>query len=387
MTSILSQPQLWSFPFCPTPPSWELDWEAIQNHFDCIQRLQGCPQNPLYHAEGDVLTHTRMVCEAMVSSPNWQQLSAEERSILFAAALLHDIAKPVSTTIDDQGQISSHGHVRQGVRMVREVLWQLDEPVPFHIRENIVSLVQLGSLPIWFWEKPNPQKSVIRASQVVRCDWLAMLAEADVRGRECADQLELLQRIDLFREFCQENDCLDHPRRFPSPHSRFIYFHKEDAYPDYQAFDDTQCEVILMSGLPGSGKDTWIRENYPELPVISLDALRQEMNIAPDETPGILVKEAKERAREYLRSGTCFVWNATNITRPMRQQLIKFFSDYKARICIVYLEVGLEELLQRNQERKAGVPAQVIYKLASRLDVPDITEAQAVEWINSSAFK
>ena len=31
---------------------------------------------------------------------------------------------------------------------------------------------------------------------------------------------------------------------------------------------------------------------------------------------------AKEEARTYLRKGQDFVWNATNITRQMRAQLI-----------------------------------------------------------------
>jgi predicted kinase len=174
---------------------------------------------------------------------------------------------------------------------------------------------------------------------------------------------------------------LDYPRQFPSAHSRFIYFRKDNGNPDYEAFDDTKCEVILMSGLPGSGKDYWIRENLPNWPVISLDALRKEMNVAPDETPGNVIMEAKNRAREYMKLGRSFVWNATNTTKQMRQQLINFFAGYQARIRIVYLEVPLEEILRRNRSRTAAVPEAVIHKLADRLDIPDRTEAHQVEWI------
>jgi predicted kinase len=138
-----------------------------------------------------------------------------------------------------------------------------------------------------------------------------------------------------------------------------------------------------MSGLPGSGKDYWIRKNLPDLPVISLDALRKEMNVPPDETPGNVVTAAKQRAREYINEGRSFVWNATNTTKQMRQQLINFFAAYQARIRIVYLEVPLEEILQRNRSRPATVPEAVIRKLAARLDIPDRTEAHQVEWIVS----
>ena len=67
----------------------------------------------------------------------------------------------------------------------------------------------------------------------------------------------------------------------------------------------------------------------------------------------------------------------------MRQQLINFFAAYQARIHIVYLEVPLEEILQRNRSRTATVPEAVIRKLAARLDIPDRTEAHQVEWIVS----
>jgi putative nucleotidyltransferase with HDIG domain len=386
MNPLLSHSALWSFPFCPEPPDWFLDWESIYNHFDWIQNLEGCQQDPIYHAEGDVLIHTKMVCEALISSLSWRQLPLQERSMLFAAALLHDVAKPAFTKIEENGRISSKGHARQGARMVRQILAQFDPPVQFSIRETVCAIVQFGSLPIWLLEKPNPQQSVIKASQVVRCDFLALLAEADVRGRECSDRQEILDKIQLFREFCQENNCLDSPRQFPSAHSRFIYFRKDNGNPDYEAFDDTRCEVVLMSGLPGSGKDYWIRENLPNWPVISLDALRKEMNVPPDENPGNVIVEAKKRAREYMKSGRSFVWNATNTSKQMRQQLINFFAGYQARIRIVYLEVPLEEILRRNRERAAAVPEAVIRKLADRLDIPDITEAHQVDRIAGQTF-
>jgi hypothetical protein len=85
------------------------------------------------------------------------------------------------------------------------------------------------------WDKPNPQRAVIKASQVIRCDLLALLAEADVRGRQCDDQLELLERVQFFREFCQENNCLFYSRPFPSDHSRFVYFQKDNRDPNYAA--------------------------------------------------------------------------------------------------------------------------------------------------------
>lgn len=370
---------LWLFPHCPDAPNWTLNWTDLETEFYWLQSLENCPQDPRYHAEGDVLTHTRLVVEALISLPTWRELPATERSLLFAAALLHDIAKPAATEIETDGRITSKGHVRQGAKMARQILSTMN--VPFHQREAIVALIQYGSLPLWFWDKPNPQRAVIKASQLIRCDLLALLAEADVRGRECDDRMQLLERIEFFREFCQENNCFDRPRSFASDRSRFIYFQKEDGDPNYAAFDDTRFEVILMSGLPGAGKDSWVRENVSDLAVISLDELRKAMKISPEDDQGAVVNRGKEIAREYMRAGKSFVWNATNISRQLRSGLINLFSDYKGKVRIVYLEVPWEELLRRNDFRTAKLPEKVIQKLYDRLDVPDITEADRVAWL------
>ena len=305
-----------------------------------------------------------------------------ERSLLFAAALLHDVAKPAATEIEADGRITSKGHVRQGAKMARQILWSLN--VPFHQREAIVSLVQYGSLPLWFWDKPNPQRAVIKASQVIRCDLLALLAEADIRGRLCDDQLELLERVQFFREYCQENNCLFYPRSFPSDHSRFVYFQKDDRDPNYAAFDDTRFEVILMSGLPGAGKDSWIQENLPDWTVISLDELRQAMKISPKNDQTAVAERARAIAKDYMRAEKSFVWNGTNLSRQLRSSLINLFSAYHARIRIVYLEVAWEELLRRNRSRAAKVPETVMQRMRDRLEVPDITEAHRVDWIVES---
>ena len=203
--------------------------------------------------------------------------------------------------------------------------------------------------------------------------WIALLAEADVRGRICAGQQELLERIELFRTLCQEAQCYSHPRPFATDHSRFIYFRNPRAGPAYTAYDDTTFEVVLISGLPGAGKDTWIKQNRANWPVISLDMNRKELKVAPTEKRGAVVRVAKTRARELMRRRQSFVWNSTNVTRTLRRQLIDFFASYGDRIHIVYIDAPFEVLVRRNRYRQERVPEQVIHKLANMLEVPDKT--------------
>jgi putative nucleotidyltransferase with HDIG domain len=370
---------LWEFPHCPTAADEQIDWSAILDRFPSLYGLEKCEQNPLYHAEGNVWIHTKLVCEALVSLSGWQGMNAQDRSILFAAALFHDIAKPNATQTSEDGSITAKGHVNLGARMVREILKDLR--TPFEIREAIVAIVKYESLPIWFWDKPQPLRSIIRVSQFVRCDWLALMAEADILGRICQDRVRLLETIEFFREFCREYNCFDKAYSFDSAHSRFVYFNKDDADPTYAAYDDTRLEVILMCGLPGTGKDYWIEQNYPDLPVISLDKLRQTLGILPTGEQGEIIRAAKQIAKGYLQNQTSFIWNATNIVKPTRSGLIQLFAAYHARIRIVYLEVPIEQVLAQNNSRQHPVPSAVIYRYEDRLEIPDRTEAHQVDYV------
>lgn len=370
------------FPFCPTPPAWELDFAALCHHFHWLRAMEDVPQDPLYHAEGDVLIHTHMVAQAMVALPEWRALPPEERSLLFAAALLHDVGKPACTKREETGRITSKGHAREGEHISRRIGWlgeDLPQPLSFQQREHLAMLVRYHGLPLVFLDKPQPERAVVAASQSVRLDHVALLAEADVRGRIAADSEKLLTQIALFRDFCEELQCYRRPRQFATDHSRFTYFQREHIHIDYVSYDETTFEVILLSGLPGVGKDTWISTHYSSLPVITLDALRKTLHISPEDDQGRVIQAAREQARILMRNRQSFVWNATNVIRMRRRQLVDFFVSYGARVRIVYLDAPFATILARNAQRSERIPEQVIYKMLAKLEVPDLTEAHAVE--------
>lgn len=377
----------WTFPGCPTTfDNVRLDWPALQAQFSWLRAMDGVPQNPVYHAEGDVLIHTRMVVEAMLALREWRELAPADRQALFAAAMLHDVGKPACTVIEEDRRITSRGHAKKGEKMARRLLWLCEElpmPAPFAIREQIAGLVRYHGLPLQFLDRPDLARAVIEASQSVRLDHVALLAETDVRGRICQDQQELLERVALFREFCQEQACYTAPRAFASEYSRFIYLQSEHGDPDYEAYDDTRLEVVVMSGLPGAGKDTWIRTHLPDWPIISLDGVRRELGVSPEDDQGQVVQAARERAREFLRQQRSFVWNATNITRMMRRRVIDLALAYHARTRIVYIETPFTDILKRNRARLASVPEGVIYRLLDKLEMPVVSEAHQVEWIQN----
>ena len=100
--------------FVPAGPDWRVDWEGLERAFPWTEELRACPQDPLWHGEGDVWTHTRMVLDALAGMEDWRALDEAARRQLFLAALLHDIGKPACTETESDGRITSRGHSRRG---------------------------------------------------------------------------------------------------------------------------------------------------------------------------------------------------------------------------------------------------------------------------------
>ena len=136
----------------------------------------------------------------------------------------------------------------------------------------------------------------------------------------------------------------------------------------------TAGNSALMSGLPGSGKDTWLARFRPDLPVVSLDAVRTELSVEATDDQGKVIQHAREECRELLRSRTSFAMNATNVIRQTRKRWIDLFADYGARVEIVYVEPAFDVILRRNGQRTRPVPEQVVRDLAAKSEVPTWAE-------------
>lgn len=362
---------------------WKLttykDWPTLEEQFSWVADMRNVPQHKHHHAEGNVAIHTQMVLEELTALPRYQSLPEQEREILWTAALMHDIEKRSTSVDEGNGIISSANHARRGEYTTRSILYR-DVAAPFTIREQIASLVRHHGLPLWLIEKHNPIKKIHEVSQLLNTAHLRLLAEADARGRICTDLNELLEAIELFELFCKEQDCWEKPRQFASPHARFHYFNTENSYPDYVPFEDFKCEVTLLSGLPGMGKDHYIQSLKKDTPVISLDDIRRKHKISPTDKAanGWVVQTAREEARKHLRKGQDFVWNATNITRQMRSQLIDLFVSYGAKVKIIYIEKPYNIWRTQNRNREYPLPECVLDRMLDKLEVPQITEADEV---------
>jgi len=364
---------------CPTPPHWSVDWEDLRARYPFVDRLHDCPQDVVYHAEGDVGIHTAMALDVLATAPAFRALPPDQRRLVYGGVLLHDVAKPLCTRTTPEGRITSRGHSARGEVLARRLLWA--EEVAFAEREAICALIRHHQVPFFLVERPDSQRLALAISQSVRCDLLGLVAWADAAGRVCADQQAILDNVSLFSQYCEEQACLDRPFGFASPHARYEYFRRPDRDPHFAAHDDTCFEVVILSGLPGAGKDHWTRAHAAGLPVISLDALRDELGIPAGEPQGRVVDAARERALGYLRARQPFVWNATNLGRALRDPLIERCANYRASVRLVYVERSEGVVRAANRSRPSPVPEHAIQRMLERWEVPRPIEAHRVEYV------
>lgn len=378
----------------PSPPDYIYDWEALHRGVlgTLFQRMEATQQNPRWHGEGDVWVHTRMVCEALAALTAFRSLPEKQRRALALAALLHDVGKVPNTRLED-GQWTSPGHSATGMHMARELLWQSFDMCGtsdmLALRETVCLLIRYHMLPLHILEQDEPEKRLMRIAaegqlvSLFSLELLCLLSEADVRGRIAPDQLECLDLVQLCAQTAEAAGCLKAPVAFIDAHTQHAFFRGRNVYPDQPLYDDTWGCVTILSGLPGTGKDTWVSQHGGGLPVISLDNLRLQMKISPTDRDrqGEIAQAAQAQARVYLRAKQPFIWNATNITSATRQKIAELCENYGASVRIVYLETAWEENLRRNAGRSACVPEHVIGRMLGKLTLPQRWEARQVEWL------
>ena len=111
-------------------------------HFPEVAALDGTAQDPEWHPEGDVFTHTCFCCDALAELNEWQAADVTTRQVLMFAVLAHDFAKPQTThTAEREGRmrIVSPGHEEQGGPLAEAFLTRIGSPN--ELKTRVVPLV------------------------------------------------------------------------------------------------------------------------------------------------------------------------------------------------------------------------------------------------------
>lgn len=154
----------------------------LLRYFPEIEALQGVPQEPEWHPEGDVYVHTMMVLDEAAK----QRTGDLEFDLpLMFGALAHDFGKPMATEEID-GKITSRGHEEAGVAPANAFMQRMKAPLT--LTKQVETLVSFHLRPAILPNTGGGRKGYRKLGREldeggVSPDLLVAMSKADVLGR------------------------------------------------------------------------------------------------------------------------------------------------------------------------------------------------------------
>ena len=174
--------------FAPRPSigfSLALELGIIDKLFPELRALVGCAQEPAWHPEGDVWTHTLQVIDR--ARQRLDGLSRPEQIAVMLGAVAHDLGKPATTAVID-GRIRSMDHEEQGVPPAAAFLDRLNihSLEGYDVRRQVLGLTAQHLKPgSWYKVRDEVGDGAFRRlAQKVDLELLARVAKADCEGRQ-----------------------------------------------------------------------------------------------------------------------------------------------------------------------------------------------------------
>ncbi len=148
-------------------------------YFPELEAMIGCPQDPQWHPEGDVWTHTLLCMDSFAKDRIGDD---REDLIVGLAVLCHDMGKPKTTSVGDDGKIHSYGHDAYGKYPTISFLERFTREKS--LVEAIIPLVERHMAVLDLWRNKAGDSAIRRLAQKVgRIDRLVRIDKADREGR------------------------------------------------------------------------------------------------------------------------------------------------------------------------------------------------------------
>lgn len=139
-------------------------------------------------------------------------------------------------------------------------------------------------------------------------------------------------------------------------------------------------KLVILRGIPGSGKSTWVKENEFEAYTLSSDHIRtlyQAPSLNADGNYTLYDYECEkvwktlmEMLEARMEHGEFVIVDATNTTKKEIMKYVTLAKEYRYRMyCVDFSDITLEEAKKRNAVREvvSRVPEYVIDKMHKRL--------------------
>lgn len=148
-------------------------------YFPELAACVGCVQDPEWHPEGDVFTHTGFCLDTFAK----ERIGDEREDLVVGLAVLcHDFGKPLCTVKDPDGRIRSRGHDVLGAKPTERFLNRLTREKS--LIADVVPLVERHMAILDLWRNQCGDSAIRRlAGKVGRIDRLVRIDSADRGGR------------------------------------------------------------------------------------------------------------------------------------------------------------------------------------------------------------
>lgn len=373
----------------------------IGDEFPLLKEYKETIQDDEWHAEGDVHIHTDMVLDESYKLITEHPMDDKEATILILAALFHDYGKPLSTKpveINGKERIGAPNHEEIGASRL------LFSNPPFNISQDdwcmVLELVAYHHIPKKLVVRDLGKSEYCKLTRRVQSIKLLYFLEvADMKGRLCSDKDRQLEIMELFKMFCIEYGIWDDnpyaknidmvKAKFPSYlNPSWIAAQMSSRYEDGQIhmleeelsraynYMEHQNHLVILCSLPGSGKSTYIQENFKGYEVISLDEIREKIAKCRSNQNFDLevVRAAHDKLKELMRNRVNVVWDATNFRKDFRGKIAQIGFNYKAFVEIVFINRPIDVILKQNKKRTHVVPYNAIDNQIKLFQKPDIDE-------------
>ncbi len=160
------------------------EWEMLPAVAPELVPLATTPQDPEWHPEGDVWTHTLLVIDE--AAKLIADLERPRALAVMLGALCHDLGKPATTKFED-GRVRSRGHEEAGVSPTASLLdrWNVHTLLGYDVRAQVLGLVAQHLKPGQLFDAREhvSDGAIRRLAGKCEPELLYRVARADCLGR------------------------------------------------------------------------------------------------------------------------------------------------------------------------------------------------------------
>lgn len=349
--------------------------DELEFVFPLLRRFEETPQDPVWHAEGNVLIHTGMVLDEVYKIIDSNELSKDDQVSLILSALLHDISKPTTTYAEyvereNRVCVKATKHEIIGRDYLSYKLLNLG--INEYVYDKVINLVAYHNVPKMLVIRNKSRSEYIKHLQMVDYKLMYLLEVADIKGRICHDTESQLQYLEEYKMFCEEyelnisnsyNDVIGtYLMSTNELHSLDEAEHKLWNYKKHS-------NVTVLCGIPSSGKSSHAKGT-----IISLDEIRKEVGDTNYKKTSEVLTIAKERLKECLRNKEDVTYDATNYRKDFRKKLFDLCHAYHARVTIHLVLKPLSACIKDNKDRPNAIDEDYIRYQCDRFEYPEYGE-------------